>query len=198
MKNYKKFTLVLTAIISLVLFTQCNKESNAAAAAQPAEAAEKGIKVVYVDLDSLMANYNFAIDINKDMMRKEEDIKLKLTEKLKNLQANQADFERKYKNNVYATPERAQQEYNRVMKMEQDIAKFEQEMAAEFEKEGAAKNKALRDSINAFIKVYNADKKYDYILTKIGDNFLYANEAFDITKEVVEGLNKNYKPAENK
>ena len=199
MKNYKKITLLLTAIVSLIAFTQCKNADNAAETAQTtATEANAGLKVVYVDLDSLMANYNLAKDINTDMMRKEEDIKLKLTEKLKNLQANQADFERKYKNNVYSTPERAQQEYNRIVKMEQEIAQFEQSMAAEFEKEGTAKNKALRDSINAFIKEYNADKGYDYILTKAGDNFLYANEALDITKEVVEGLNSRYTTPEQK
>ena len=199
MKNYKKITLLLTAIVSLIAFTQCKNADNAAETAQAtATEANAGLKVVYVDLDSLMANYNLAKDINTDMMRKEEDIKLKLTEKLKNLQANQADFERKYKNNVYSSPERAQQEYNRIVKMEQEIAQFEQSMAAEFEKEGAARNKALRDSINAFIKVYNADKGYDYILTKIGDDFLYANEALDITKEVVEGLNSRYTTPEQK
>ncbi|MDO5460564.1 MAG: OmpH family outer membrane protein [Bacteroidales bacterium] len=199
MKNYKRITFVLAAIVSMIIFTQCSMGNDAADTQQPAATeANQGLKVVFVDLDTLMANYNFAKDINTDMMRKEEDIKLKLTEKIKNLQANQADFERKYKNNVYATPERAQQEYNRIVKMEQDIAQFEQSMAVEFEKEGAEKNKALRDSINAFIKTYNAEKGYDYILTRIGDNFLYANEALDITKEVVDGLNSRYVAPEKK
>lgn len=199
MKNYKRITFVLAAIVSMIIFTQCSMGNDAADTQQPAATeANQGLKIVFVDLDTLMANYNFAKDINTDMMRKEEDIKLKLTEKIKNLQANQADFERKYKNNVYATPERAQQEYNRIVKMEQDIAQFEQSMAVEFEKEGAEKNKALRDSINAFIKTYNAEKGYDYILTRIGDNFLYANEALDITKEVVDGLNSRYVAPEKK
>ena len=199
MKNYKRITFVLAAIVSMIIFTQCSMGNDAADTQQPAATeANQGLKIVFVDLDTLMANYNFAKDINTDMMRKEEDIKLKLTEKIKNLQANQADFERKYKNNVYATPERAQQEYNRIVKMEQDIAQFEQSMAVEFEKEGAEKNKALRDSINAFIKTYNAEKGYDYILTRIGVNFLYANEALDITKEVVDGLNSRYVAPEKK
>ena len=150
------------------------------------------VKIVYVDLDSLMSNYDFAKDINKAMMRKEEDIKMKLTDRYKALQADQADFERKYKNNVYATPERAQEEYNRIVKKEQEILQFEQQLTAEFEKEGLEKNQMLRDSISKFIKEYNTEKGYDYILTKLGDNILYANEALNITKEVVDGLNSKY------
>ena len=82
--------------------------------------------------------------------------------------------------------------------MEQEIAQYEQSMAVEFEKEGTAKNQALRDSISKFIKEYNAEKGYDFILTRIGDNFLYANETLNITKEVVDGLNSRYKSPEEK
>ena len=139
-----------------------------------------------------MNNYDFAKDINKAMMRKEEDIKMKLTDRYKALQADQADFERKYKNNVYATPERAQEEYNRIVKKEQEIMQFEQQLTVEFEKEGLEKNQMLRDSISKFIKEYNAEKGYDYILTKLGDNILYANEALNITKEITDGLNSKY------
>jgi outer membrane protein len=112
------------------------------------------------------------------------------------MKKEQADFEYKYKNNVFATPERAQEEYNRLLKKEQEILKLEQRLTMEFEQEGVAKNKALRDSISSFIKEYNATKGYDYILTRLGDNLLYANEALNITQEIVDGLNSKYKTAE--
>ena len=54
---------------------------------------------------------------------------------------------------------------------------------------------ALRDSIQHFLAVYNKDKKYGLILSKAGDNILYADKAYDITNEVIAGLNKAYKPA---
>ena len=47
--------------------------------------------------------------------------------------------------------------------------------------------------VQAFLKTYNKSKKYDYILARQGDNILFANPKFDITKEVVAGLNKRYK-----
>lgn len=56
-------------------------------------------------------------------------------------------------------------------------------------------NNALRDSIQHFLAVYNKDKKFSLILSKAGDNILYADKAHDITNDVVAGLNKAYKPA---
>jgi outer membrane protein len=59
-------------------------------------------------------------------------------------------------------------------------------------------NEALRDSLNNFLAQYNKSKKYDIILSKAGDNILYANKKFDITQDVINGLNKRYKaPAKN-
>ncbi len=195
MKNFKKNTFFIIAIASLFIFTQCTpKEAEPAVSSeiQPAEQMVQGPKIAFVNLDSLMSKYNLAQDINKEMMRKEEDIKMKLTDKYKELQADQADFERKYKNNVYATPERAQSEYNRIVQKEQEIVQYEQSLTIEFEQEGLQRNQALRDSINKFVNEYNKVKGYDFIITKLGENLLYANPAYDITQEVADGLNKRY------
>ena len=51
----------------------------------------------------------------------------------------------------------------------------------------------LRDSINAFLKQYNKDKKYELILSNTSsDNILLSNDIYDITKEVTEALNSRY------
>ena len=194
MKNFKKNSIIAVAFASLFIFAQCAQKPAQEETAQPVQDVQvsQTLKVAFVNLDTLMSKYNLAQDINKEMMRKEEDIKMKLTERYKALQADQADFERKYKNNVYATPERAQNEYNRILQQEQEIVQLEQSLTLEFEKEGLQKNMALRDSINQYIAEYNKDKGYDFIITKLGENLLYANPTYDITKDVIKGLNKRY------
>jgi len=44
-----------------------------------------------------------------------------------------------------------------------------------------------------YLAIYNKDKKYSMIFAKQGDNLLYADNAYNITNEVVAGLNKMYK-----
>ena len=54
-------------------------------------------------------------------------------------------------------------------------------------------------SINAFLKEYNKTHGYSLIFSNTGfDNLLYADSAFNITKEIVDGLNARYSPAANK
>ena len=54
-------------------------------------------------------------------------------------------------------------------------------------------NKALSDSVHNFLNDYNKDKKYAMVLAKSGDNILYADGAYNITNDVIKGLNKAYK-----
>ena len=61
-----------------------------------------------------------------------------------------------------------------------------------------AYQKKLREDLDAFIKEYNADGRYKMIVSKTGDNVLYADPSVDITNDVVDGLNKIYKSSKKK
>ena len=72
-------------------------------------------------------------------------------------------------------------------------ATLQQRLSAEFQEETAKFNEALHDSLQHFIAKYNKDKKYTMILSKSGDNILFADKSADITSDIIEGLNKAYK-----
>ena len=74
------------------------------------------------------------------------------------------------------------------MELQQLAAKLNNE----FNEEQARINQEARDSIQAFLKIYNQTKKYDYVMIKAGDNLLIANPRYNITKDIVTGLNKRY------
>ena len=71
---------------------------------------------------------------------------------------------------------------------------LEQRLKNEFAQEQAKYQKAFNDSVEHFIQAYNKDKKYSYILMRGGmvNTILYADKAYDITNDVVKGLNKAY------
>ena len=198
MKKTNGFRIVLLAFATMLFFTQCTKEqgakenTNETNAATTAEA--KSIKIAFVDIDSLLAKYEFSIILNKEMLRKEEDMRMKLSEKVKALQADYDDFQKKLQNNVYATRERAEEEQARILKQKDALEKLEQRLIGELSAESQKNNITLHDSINSFLKSYNAEKKFDLILSRVGDNLLYANDALNITEEVINGLNARYTP----
>ena len=209
MRTTKNFTLMAALALIAMLFVQCSAKSNEAAQAATAPTATEAIadsaatpvcniKIAYVDYDSLLANYNFAQDVQKELIRREMSINNTIEKERKSLQEEAAAFEYKVQNNVFATQERAQAEYEKIMKKDQDLLQRGQAMIAELEQVRNAKYNELTQCINDYIQEYNSTAKYDFILTKMGGNMLYANEAMDITKYVVKGLNEKYTSNEKK
>lgn len=198
MKRTNGFRIALFAFATMLFFAQCAKQQSAEQSTNDAATtavAEKSIKVAFVDIDSLLSKYEFSIILNKEMLRKEEDMRMKLSEKAKALQADYDDFQRKLQNNVYATRERAEEEQARILKQKDALEKLEQRLIGELSAESQKNNITLHDSIDSFLKAYNAEKKFDLILSRVGDNILFANDALNITEEVINGLNARYTPA---
>ena len=190
----------LLALAVMTAFTQC--DNNKGTTTNTGNAAPTGgvseLKIAYVEIDSLLTQYNFCKDLNEAMMRKQENVNATLNEKMKALDNEVREFERKYNNHVF-TPERAQQEQARLLKMRQDLEAQHQRLMAELQQENDKNSMQLRDSINSFLKEYNKTKGYSLIISNTGaDNLLYADPSLNITKEIIEGLNKRYVPAEKK
>lgn len=187
----------LSALAIMVAFTQCdgNKATNTTSDNSTPAGSVSDLKIAYVEIDSLLNNYNLCKDLNEAMIKKQENVEVTLKEKMKSLDNEMRDFERKYQNHVF-TPERAQQEQNRLIKKRQDLEALHQRLMGELQQESDKNNIQLRDSINAYLKEYNKTKGYNLIINNAGfNNLLYADPALDITQEVIDGLNKRYTPA---
>lgn len=184
------------AAMCIILFTQCSGETKVQNGTKSNCTINidsiKGLKIVYVNLDTIMYRYEFALDINKEMISKEARISATLDGKRKKLEEEIADFEYRCNTKLLATEEQFIEERDKIIKKEQEFVKLRDELYMQLESENMARSKELRDSINSYILEHNQTKGYDFILTKIGDNILYANSTLDITMEIVEGLNKRY------
>ena len=151
------------------------------------------MKIAYVEIDSLLTKYRFWNDLNELMIKKEENIRTTLNEKAKALDAAMKEFQRKYENNGFVSAESAQQQQNRIIKQQQDLQALQDKLSKELADENQKNSLQLRDSINSFLKIYNKDKGYSLIISNTGfDNLLYADPAFNITQEIVDGLNARY------
>lgn len=186
------------AIAAIFLFTQCadKKNETATTGIQENKTGNCTLKIAYVEIDTLLTKYNFWNDLNEMMMKKEENIRATLNEKGRELENEAKEFQRKLENNAFATRERAEQENARLIKKQQDLQELQNRLTNELAAENQKNSLQLRDSINSFLKTYNKEKGYSLILSNTGfDNLLYADPAYNITDEIVEGLNKRYNPA---
>ena len=178
-----------------LMMAQCNenKQTSTPVVAPATGTATSGLKIAFVEVDSLLSSYEFCIEMNQAMVKKEENVRATLNDKGKQLESEQQEFQYKYENNAF-TKARAEEEYNRLMKKAQELDALKVKLAEELALENQKNNAQLRDSIDNFLKIYNAEKRYDFIISNAGyDNLLYGNPAYNITGEIIEGLNARYK-----
>lgn len=181
--------------IALLAMASCNKEAQKVDEKTQAHATQSGsVKIAYVEVDSIMSQYKFCKEYSLILQKKSQNIENTLAAKQNSLQAAAAKFQQDVQNNKY-TQQQAEAVQANLQKQGADLQALQQRLGAEFQNETNTFNKALRDSIQHYLAAYNKDKKYGLILSKAGDNILYADKAFDITNEVIAGLNKAYKPA---
>jgi outer membrane protein len=156
------------------------------------------LKIAYVDIDTLLTSYNLWIELNEEMIRKEENVRATLNEKAKNLQTDYEDFERKLNNNAFVTRERAEAEQNRILKKREELEQLQERLTTELAIENEKNSLLFRDSINAYIRDYNKTHGYNIILSRIGDNILYIDYAMNITQDIIDGLNARHEKYKNK
>ena len=193
--NKKNILKVLTiTAATMAALSSCNQSApKVDAKSDTPQKVPASLKIAYVEVDSIMSQYKFCKDYSLILQRKGQNIKSTLAAKQQQLQAA-ANFQQKMQQNAY-TREQAEAINANLQKQNADLQMLDQRLTNEFQNETEKYNNALRDSIQHYLKIYNQDKHYSLILSKAGDNLLYADKAFDITNEVVAGLNKAYKPS---
>lgn len=181
--------------MALAVLSACN-QSETKMDEEPAGAATEtvtGMKIAYVEVDSLMSQYNFCKEYTLILQKKSNNARNTLNQKGAQLQKAAANFQEKLQSNGFASREEAERVQMALQRQQQDLQELQNRLGSELDAETAKFNDALRDSLQNFLKVYNKSKKYDIILSKAGDNILYAAKKYDITQDVINGLNKRYK-----
>ena len=163
--------MALAASIAVSLHS-CQKQTPETPSAKSAAEPEKQeLKIAYVEVDSIMTSYNFATEY---------------VEILKKIQQGKL------------TQEQATSVQAALQKKQTQLQNLQESLTNEYQKMQDKYNNALHDSIQNFLASYNKTHKYDYILSKSGDNILLANPKMNITEDVIKGLNKRYKKTEKK
>lgn len=186
--------VLAAAIIALFALFYTQKPVPAVVENAPAPVVEGNLPIAYLNVDSLLRNYTFAIEANDKLMSKQEDARVKLNSKARTFQQEYADFQRKVENNAFLSRDRAESEANKLQRKQQEIEQLEAKLTQEIMIENQNLNMQLADTLNNFLKEFNADGRYQLILANNSkDNILMAADGYDITAEVVSALNARYK-----
>lgn len=154
---------------------------------------EGGLTIAYVNTDTLLAKYQYAIDMEKELLAykdQQEALGRKQVEQFQN------DYQDYLKNGANLTLTQQQAKEAELKQRADRMSTLEQELTSKIMERQMSENTKLLNAIFAFIREYNAaNQQFDIILRKTFNDSptLYLNPAMDITDEIVNGLNEEYK-----
>lgn len=192
----KSFIYVLSIAFAIA---SCNKQAekmDSEPVASENTEIQGGIKIAYIEVDSLMTQFEFAKERSKELEKKSLNARNTLNQKGNQLQAAANNFQQKLQNNGFTSREQAEGVQAALQRQQSDLATLQARLENELAAEQQKFLQALQDSLDNFLAIYNKDKKYDMIINKSA--ILYSDKKYDITQEVINGLNKRYKKQENK
>lgn len=195
MKSIK--SVAIAAAMLLVTVSCAKKEAEEVKAEDPQKAVGEMV-IRYVDVDSLLANYNLAKDVNEHILRLNGQFDQAQQQRASEIQKFAGEVERKYKSNGYLTEESFNVDQQKLNKMQNDAQNYLGNLQATYQKEMDGLQKQLNDSVESYISIYAKENGIDMVVRKsaaLGAT-LYANEKFDVTKSVISGLNKRYTKVE--
>ena len=196
----KLTTTLSTAAVGLSLalvITSCNNEVKKTDATSNDSTStsvstdNKVEKIVYVNSDSLSEKFVYFKDIRDRLEAKAKKAQNDLQSKGQAFQREVAEAEQKVAT-MSASERQAVQE--RLASKQQELAQLNQNASNSLAQDENTEINAVYTTISDYLKKHAEEKGYQYVLTysKTNPSVIYADSKLDITKEVVEGLNKEY------
>jgi outer membrane protein len=183
-------SLVLVGVLYFLYFSNKEQGKKASNALENTTAAND-FRIAYFDIDSLQTNYEHYKDAIEELKKTEQTMAAELQALRTRYQNYIAELQKKGENMTQAEGERAQRE---LQTMDRNYARREQELQNELQNKQVDLLKKLNTEIETFLADYNKEKGYAYIFSYQPGNLLYFKDTlFDITPDVVRGLNELYK-----
>lgn len=148
-----------------------------------------GVKIAYVDIDTLEANYDYFKKKKAEFEIRQKNIDAELERMANTLQNEYIALQKKAQNGELSQSE-GEAAQQRLMQKQNELENKRSTLGNKYLKDQEDFNKEIHDNLHEYIKEYNEEMGYDYILSYSKDgSILYANDALDITRDVIEGMN---------
>jgi len=147
---------------------------------------------VYINADTLSEKYEYFKDIKVKMEAKVKKAQTDLQSKSQAFQREVADYQQKAAT-LSASERQATEE--KLARKQDELGRLDQNASASIQQDEATEFNNVYNSITEYLKKHAAEKGYKMVLTysKSNPTVLYADSKLEITKEVVDALNKEYK-----
>ncbi|MEI6947088.1 OmpH family outer membrane protein [Paraflavisolibacter sp. H34] len=185
-------------MIGILFYLHFSSPSSAAApkspvrvsAASPAEVpAAQDFRIAYFEMDSIEDSFGLVKDVKRELNRKDEQINNEKVRLRKMYQEKVNSYQQSAATMNQVQSEAATRD---IMQMEENIKTKMQTLDQEFQDLSMRKTREVKNKIEEYLKEYNKDKGFSYILVNEPGLIFYKDSAYNITADVIKGLNESY------
>lgn len=148
--------------------------------------------IAYIDIDTMLVQMNMYNDLKDGLANKQKELEGSFQIKYKAFEKNVTDLQNKVNKGLLTRAEAEQmnqQLANDQMQLENLNASYTQQL----QEEGIVSNRKVIDYIQEYLKDYAKGKNIKFVFSyTFGGNLLYTDGSFDITTEILTGVNQKY------
>ena len=153
---------------------------------------DRDYEIAYVDIDTLVANYDLFIDKREELEQKKNESEAELQVKSKSFEREVLDFQNKVSKGLI-TRTKAQMLQQELAQKEQELYATRDNLAMQLSEEEQVMYRQVLNEVMDYLKEYNAEYNYKYIFSNsFGGVLLYTDNTLNITQDVLKGLNESY------
>lgn len=154
--------------------------------------------IVYIQIDSLIVNYDMYSDLSSTLEAKKTSIEDEINKKGRKLESDMKAFENQI-NKGLLTRSAAEKQQQSLQQRQIDLQNLAQQKQGELMEENDVMMNQVMDAIHTYLEEYNAEHNFAAILTTSASTnvVIVGNPALDITSEILEGLNAEYVKVRN-
>jgi outer membrane protein len=192
MKNINTVINVVLGIAVAVLFYFQFSGSKSAVATDSKSVSAGDFKIAYFEIDSVESQFNYYKEVSNSIQAKAQQNNNELNQ-LKEVFA--AKYQELQKNGQRMTESEVNARQQELQQMDKTFKSKEQMMNNEMQDESMKKLQDVKKKITDYLADYNKSKGYAFILGNNSDmlSMYYKDTAYDITADLVKGLNELYK-----
>jgi outer membrane protein len=196
----KNLSLILNAVLIVAVgvlfylhFSSMGSTKAGPARPEGVNLVQPDVPIVYVNIDTLLNNYEYFQDMQQDFADKQSELEAELNNRSRQYEASAMDYQNKVQKGLVTRREAAELE-QQLMAEQQSLLQLRDQLTLQLQEEEQVSNRKLINAIMEYLKIYNADQNYQFIFSNsFGDNVLLANDQLDITYIILPGLNEKYR-----
>lgn len=151
-------------------------------------------RIAYFEMDSVEANFTMVRDVKAELSKREDAINSELESLTRKFQERYNYFQKKAAEGTL-TPTESEAGSQELKNLDDQIKNRKEVLNQEYGNFASNKMKDIKSKIEEFVKEYNETRNYSYIVAEEPGFFYYKDSIYNITSDVIKGLNGKYKPS---